>query len=253
MDDVSYESDKGKVYIAPVRTSPSYEAKWSALAANWDRSVDSIVFNPDGKSVIASTSDLGSQKLFAIPTHAPPNFVPKNVTTAGTNVAAYHILPDLSILVSANSIWSSRDYYIKSAKGPARYLFHATDVDSELKGLSSNDVDEFYFHGTLGIPIQSWIIKPTGFNANKSYPLAFIVHGGPQGGHYNSWSTRWNFKVFADQGYVVVAPNPTGRSRAGFTLLRVAFVSNLRCDRIIRLGNVSPRLYPEPMGRLSLR
>jgi hypothetical protein len=43
----------------------------------------------------------------------------------------------------------------------------------------------------------------------------FLVHGGPQGSWADSWSTRWNPKVFADQGYVVVAPNPTGSTGFG--------------------------------------
>ena len=34
--------------------------------------------------------------------------------------------------------------------------------------------------------------------------MAFLVHGGPQGSFGNSWSTRWNPKVMAAQGYAVV-------------------------------------------------
>lgn len=41
------------------------------------------------------------------------------------------------------------------------------------------------------------------------------IHGGPQTASLDAWSTRWNYKVFADQGYVVVAPNPTGSSGFG--------------------------------------
>ena len=57
---------------------------------------------------------------------------------------------------------------------------------------------------------QAWVVYPEGFDEAKTYPLAFIVHGGPQVTQSNAWSTRWNLKVWADQGYVVVAPNPTG-------------------------------------------
>ncbi|KAF2816027.1 uncharacterized protein BDZ99DRAFT_432911 [Mytilinidion resinicola] len=213
-DGISYESDKSKVYVTAVKNSPSYGGEWSAIAGDWDRSVDSLAWNPDGKSLFVSASDLGEEKLFTLPITAPPNYEPRKFTAAGTNVAWFHILSDSSALVSGNSIWSSRDFYIKSANA-TKLLFSATTTDPELEGLSSDDVEQFYFTGALGIPIQSWIIKPKGFQANGTYPLAFIVHGGPQGGHYNSWSTRWNFKVFADQGYVVIAPNPTGSSGWG--------------------------------------
>ncbi len=70
--------------------------------------------------------------------------------------------------------------------------------------------------------MQGFIVKPAGFSEDKTYPLAFIVHGGPQGTNGNAWSTRWNLNVWADQGYVVVAPNPTGSTTFGEEL----------CDRI---------------------
>lgn len=52
------------------------------------------------------------------------------------------------------------------------------------------------------------MIYPRNFDKSKTYPLLFHIHGGPQGAWSDSWSTRWNYKVFADQGYVVVAPSP---------------------------------------------
>ena len=42
-----------------------------------------------------------------------------------------------------------------------------------------------------------------------------MIHGGPQGSWGDTWSTRWNPRVWADQGYVVVAPNPTGSTGFG--------------------------------------
>lgn len=59
------------------------------------------------------------------------------------------------------------------------------------------------------------MVYPQNFDKSKSYPLLFYIHGGPQGSWGDSWSTRWNPKVFADQGYVVVAPNPTGSTGFG--------------------------------------
>jgi dipeptidyl aminopeptidase/acylaminoacyl peptidase len=47
-------------------------------------------------------------------------------------------------------------------------------------------------------------MKPYGFEAGKRYPLAFLVHGGPQGSFGNEWSYRWNPQVFAGAGYAAV-------------------------------------------------
>ena len=36
-------------------------------------------------------------------------------------------------------------------------------------------------------------------------PISFVVHGGPQGSFNNSWSYRWNPRLFAAPGYAVVS------------------------------------------------
>jgi len=58
-------------------------------------------------------------------------------------------------------------------------------------------------------------MKPSNFKSERKYPLAYIIHGGPQGAWGDQWSTRWNPAVFAEQGYVVITPNPTGSTGYG--------------------------------------
>ncbi|VTR90934.1 peptidase s9 : Dipeptidyl aminopeptidase/acylaminoacyl-peptidase OS=Chloracidobacterium thermophilum (strain B) GN=Cabther_A0062 PE=4 SV=1: PD40: PD40: Peptidase_S9 [Gemmata massiliana] len=65
------------------------------------------------------------------------------------------------------------------------------------------------------VNMQMWILKPPGFDAKKKWPVAFLVHGGPQGAWENSWSFRWNPQAWAAQGYVVVLPNPRGSTGFG--------------------------------------
>jgi dipeptidyl aminopeptidase/acylaminoacyl peptidase len=69
--------------------------------------------------------------------------------------------------------------------------------------------------GAGGTPMQMWILKPPGFDAKKKWPLAFLVHGGPQGAWEDSWSFRWNAQIWAAQGYVVALPNPRGSTGFG--------------------------------------
>jgi dipeptidyl aminopeptidase/acylaminoacyl peptidase len=63
--------------------------------------------------------------------------------------------------------------------------------------------------------VHAWVVKPSNFSSDKKYPLAYLIHGGPQGAWEDSWSTRWNPAVFAEQGYVVICPNPTGSTSYG--------------------------------------
>jgi dipeptidyl aminopeptidase/acylaminoacyl peptidase len=66
-----------------------------------------------------------------------------------------------------------------------------------------------------GSRIQSFMVKPAGFQEGRKYPVVMLIHGGPQGNWGHSWSYRWNPQVFASAGYLVVMPNPRGSTGYG--------------------------------------
>lgn len=75
-------------------------------------------------------------------------------------------------------------------------------------------MSEFWYSSNTSTNLQqAWVIYPSNFDSSESYPLALLSHGGPEDSNFNIWggySGYFNFKLWADQGYVVVAPNPTG-------------------------------------------
>ncbi|SCV70321.1 BQ2448_1715 [Microbotryum intermedium] len=98
--------------------------------------------------------------------------------------------------------------------------------------VSTRGLDEgesFWFAGAEGVQVHGWVLFPPEFQGGaevrkalledgkgkKKFPLAFLVHGGPQGAWTDSWSTRWNPNVFASHGYITVAINPTGSTGYG--------------------------------------
>ncbi|XXH03943.1 hypothetical protein Hte_010351 [Hypoxylon texense] len=216
MNGINYESDRTILYVADAK---SEDFNVTALALNWDRSPDTIAWSKDSSTIFVSAPDLGNERIFPIPLTAGDSYVPTNITDQGVP-AAFYVLPDDTILVSDSKIWTSRDIYTITPEGEvATTYFQANLVDPGLAGLGPEDVTEFYYtSNTSEIKQQSWVILPEGFDESKTYPLAFLPHGGPQGAWFNSWSTRWNFKVWADQGYVVIAPNPTASSGWGQNL-----------------------------------
>ncbi|KAI1336892.1 dipeptidyl-peptidase V [Xylariaceae sp. FL0016] len=216
MNGIAYESDRNILYVASPDTE---DFNVTALAHDWDRSPDTMAWDKTSDCIFVAASDLGRERIFPIPLTAGDDYAPANITDEGVP-AGFYVLPDSSILVSDSKIWTSRDIYAITPEGEVtKTYFQANLVDEALSGLSPEDVSEFYFStNTSEIKQQAWIIYPEDFDESKTYPLAFISHGGPQGAHYNSWSTRWNFKVWADQGYVVIAPNPTASSGWGQNL-----------------------------------
>lgn len=203
MDGQSYESDQNRIYIANLGDSITI----TELAENWDRSPEQLRWAPDSQSIFVAAPDIGRQRLFSMPINAGADYTPTNFSDPGV-VAAFYVLPDSSALVSASSIWSSRDVYIATPEN-STWLFTSNSTDPELSGLGPEDVSDFWFTGNF-TTVHGWIVYPKNFTTTSKYPLAFLIHGGPQSAWLNSWSTRWNPKVWADQGYVVIAINPTG-------------------------------------------
>lgn len=64
-----------------------------------------------------------------------------------------------------------------------------------------------------GYPIDAWLLKPPGFDPEKTYPMVLDIHGGP-----NSWYGPGfnNFQqALAGAGFVVVFSNPRGSASYG--------------------------------------
>ncbi|KAF2708986.1 alpha/beta-hydrolase [Pleomassaria siparia CBS 279.74] len=219
LDGDYYESDRAKLYVVDISTGVGgvSVSNWKPLAPNFDRSVSGINWAPDSKSLFVTAEDYAIVRAFNIPVASEASFVPERLTNV-TSVTDIGVLPDSSLLVSATSIWTSRDFYVLKADGTQNALFSATGVDAQLAGLGSHTYEEFFYTGSLGIELNALIIKPSNFVENKTYPLAYIIHGGPQGSNANAWSTRWNPQLWADQGYVVVEPNPSGSTGFGQNL-----------------------------------
>ncbi|KAK2807685.1 putative dipeptidyl-peptidase 5 [Onygenales sp. PD_10] len=223
MEDEIYESDRRVVYIYTLGSKETTKS----LVTEWDRSPDAIKWIPNGKGLYLSVEDAGYGRLFSLPLDAADDYVPKNFTDDGVASAFYPVKD--SLLVSGTATYTSMRYFLAGPKKETKVLFSANEVDPELEGLGPEIREEFYYEGNW-TKIHAWIVKPKGFDPSKKYPLAYLIHGGPQGSWADSWSTRWNPKVWADQGYVVVAPNPTGSTGFGDEL----------CDRIQNNWGGSP-------------
>ncbi len=193
MERPGYESDR---LVVKLRKQGSDENEAIALTEGWDRSVGSIVWSPDDKSLIVTAQEVLDHPAFEI------DIETGKVTrlTAGGNVGATIPLRDGSLVYTMNSLQAPTDLYRRAADGTVRQL---TNINGrELAEIDRVDIQRFDFAGADGEQVWGQIIKPE--SATGKLPMAFLVHGGPQGSFGNSWSTRWNPKVMAAQGYAAV-------------------------------------------------
>lgn len=196
MKRAGYESDKLRLMVKDLKSGAVKN-----LTENWDRSVGSIAWSTDSKSLIISAQDILDHPIYSISVRGGS---PKRITKDGNaNNAAP--LPDGSIIYTKNDINSPNEIFHYSAKSGERQL---TNINgAALAQIDKVNVQRFDFAGANGTQVWGQIIKPVGnpkIKAGEKLPVAFLVHGGPQGSFGNSWSFRWNPKVMASQGFVAV-------------------------------------------------
>jgi dipeptidyl aminopeptidase/acylaminoacyl peptidase len=131
------------------------------------------------------------------------------VVKAGTNDSP-RLTPDGKTLVFLRQrIHQPTEVFrAPAAGGDAKQLSHINDA--RLAELEMNPGESFYVTGAEGAKVQSWLVKPPGFDPSKKYPVVVLIHGGPQGTFGDDFHYRWNAELFAAPGYVVVMPNPRG-------------------------------------------
>ena len=52
--------------------------------------------------------------------------------------------------------------------------------------------------------MYGYLVHPVDFDPAKKYPVAFLIHGGPQGSFGNDFHYRWNPQAYAGAGYAAV-------------------------------------------------
>ncbi len=84
-----------------------------------------------------------------------------------------------------------------------------------LSQLTGHDTEARFVRTVDGKDMLTWVLYPPQFDPSKVYPSVLICLGGPQGTLSQGWSYRWNYRLMASQGYVVVLPNRRGTTAFG--------------------------------------
>ncbi|PYQ10574.1 MAG: peptidase S9 [Acidobacteria bacterium] len=189
-----YEADRYRVIL---RSWP--EGKDRVLAEAWDRSPSSVVWSPDGKTLYAPTEDQGQKSLFAldVASGSVRTVVKDGTVDAPLPAAGDRILYLLDTLTSPAEIFS-----VKSDGTGARAVTHFNDA--RVAAARIGKPEQFSFKGWNDETVYAYAVQPADFSPAKKYPVAFLIHGGPQSPMGNHFHYRWNPQAYAGAGYGVV-------------------------------------------------
>ncbi len=217
-----FEADQ---YDVLVRDWPSGATR--NLTEAWDRSPSSIAWSGDGKTIYAVAENLGQASLFAIDTTSGSvsTLVDKGTVSSPSVYRTGERKKTEWIVYGLDTLRSPVELFKVSAAAP-RTTAQLTDINREkVAAARLGEYEQFSFRGANGDTVYGYLVKPADFDPSKKYPVAFLIHGGPQGSFGNHFHYRWNPQAYAGAGYAVVTVDFHGSTGYG-----QAFTDAIRGD-----------------------
>jgi dipeptidyl aminopeptidase/acylaminoacyl peptidase len=206
-----FEADRWEIMVADAQGGKPH-----SITANFDGSAGEPLWSADGSMIYFAAEEKAAGLFFCV-TVADGRV--KKLIEGNTN-SDLTIGKDGTVIAFARMAMNyPNEVFVAGISGEGQLTSKPRNVSQantkSLTGLALPRPESLAVPGAGGTPMQMWLLKPPGFDANKKWPLAFLVHGGPQNAWEDAWSFRWNAEIWAAQGYVVALPNPRGSTGFG--------------------------------------
>ncbi len=189
-----YEADRFRIVL---RAWPDGAER--VLTEAWDRSPAEIFWSPDGRTIFAAADNLGQHSLFAVDVKtANARCIVRDGTVRSPQPAGERLVFGLDHLKSPVELYSVRP--------DGKDMKRLTGVnDGRLAAVRLGEPEQFTFKGWNGETVYGYAVRPADFSpSRRKYPVAFLIHGGPQGSMGNDFHYRWNPQAYAGAGYAAV-------------------------------------------------
>ncbi len=185
------------------------------LTTGFDRSVSSFAISADSRTVWLTAEDSGNEKLYSAPVAGGAVRVAIDLRKgAYSNLVIADRAKTPVLIANYDSVTAPRELVrLDSAGGQHQKL--SNFVGARAQDLDLAPAEAFWTRSSRGRMVQSFLIKPPGFDSNKKYPLFVVIHGGPHTMWRDEWVLRWNYHMLASPGYVVLLTNYSGSTGFG--------------------------------------
>ncbi len=203
-----YEADKWDIQVVDVKPDGAFAGTPKNLTAALDVSPNEFTFWAAGM-ILFTADKSGSTPLFLLSPDSTLNVFGSGGTYSSVGIGGSTVVALWATMTAPAEVvvWD----------GPKPLVIDKANdkLLAELDLPKPESVQVKIEDGEM----QMWLLKPPGFDSpemkGKKWPVAYLVHGGPQGAWEDAWSFRWNAQVWAAQGYVVAMPNPRGSTGFG--------------------------------------
>lgn len=217
-----YEADKYDLKVYERESGRTW-----TVTEGVDRSVNEIIWTKDSKRLLFLAPDGPYKALFEVPVQGGDvlrvikgvlelqyvHMDSVKIVELGTYRHNFRLHPDGKTLVFVGER-ISHPAEIMSIKYDGQRISdirQLTSTNAEIMSqIEMHAPESFTFKSKDGSDVQGWIVVPPGFDPAKTYPMIYLVHGGPQGVWADNFHYRWNAELFSSPGFVVVAVNCRG-------------------------------------------
>lgn len=207
MERGGFEADKQRLFIMELATGKKTE-----LSANYGYNVQSPVWKEDGQGLYFTSLVNALQGVFE--TDLQGNIRRITSDKAWFDFSQVAKAADGRLIATYQSMNAPAEIVsIHPETGEFVQLTH--ENDQVLAQLKQTPIEERWITTTDNKKMHTWVVYPTDFDPNKQYPALLFCTGGPQGTISQGWSTRWNPRLMAAQGYIVILPNRRGTTAFG--------------------------------------
>ncbi|MBD3222420.1 prolyl oligopeptidase family serine peptidase [bacterium] len=162
------------------------------------------LFDADGETVYMTTAYLGQTSIFAVDLDdADARLVVRDGGNGSLRWA------DGRLLYLKDHLRSPRELYTVEPSGKDEERITGINDEALAKTLMG-EPEQFTFTGWNGETVYAYVVKPYDWTEEKAaagheWPIAFLVHGGPQGSFGNDFHYRWNPQAYVGAGFTTVA------------------------------------------------
>ena len=188
-----FESDRRRIALYDVAAKKS-----RTLTEAWDRSVSGFTWSRDGKTLYATAENLGHEAVYAVDAATG---AAKILVEKGTNTSP-HPAGDRIVFVRDTLVMPAELFSVRADGSDLRQLTHLNDA--RVAQIAWGKYEQFTFKGAKGDTVYGFVVEPANFRPGTKVPVAFLIHGGPQGSFGDHFHYRWNPEVFAGHGYAAV-------------------------------------------------
>ncbi|MCX7895763.1 MAG: S9 family peptidase [Thermoanaerobaculum sp.] len=195
-----YESDRYDIVIRDLVTNRERRVVVRADdSPRGDRSPAELRWSRDGRTLYCSADHLGQKAIFAVDVLTGSSRI---VVGEGT-CSDVQDLGNGRLLYGMNSLLGPTELYTVNTDGSQVQRVTRLN-DAKVAQARFGKPEQFTFTGANGDTVYGYIVYPVDFDPNKKYPVAFLIHGGPQGSFGNDFHYRWNPQAYAGAGYAAV-------------------------------------------------